>query len=351
MKNLNISIILCWLVSSMPPFCLSGIVGKNAGVQATAKSTQDSFPVLKGPYLGQKWIGPGSELYAPHIVSTGLFESDITFAPDGHFCYFTVTLPPALSVIVEMKQQKGLWTAPEVAPFSQGRGDSNPAIALDGRRFYFISMRALDGESRPATRPKPWVMERAGDSWGPPRPLNIPIGEKQYIMNVLPVQSGSLYLTLREGQRETICISPFQDGTYQAPEPLAKEINSGKLQMVGHVAPDESYLLFSSFDAAGSLGGSDIYVSFRRADGSWGSSVNLGPEVNTPDNEFVPYVSPDGKFLFFSRFNQRPMPGEAGGPALTYREIRNYLTGPQNGLRDIFWIDAGAFQRLRTHSK
>jgi hypothetical protein len=70
--------------------------------------------------LGQKWTGPGSELFAPHIVLTGLFESEITFARDGRTCYFTVTLPPALSVIVEMEQEKGIWTAPEVAPFSQG---------------------------------------------------------------------------------------------------------------------------------------------------------------------------------------------------------------------------------------
>ena len=341
----------CWLISAMALFCLNGNAGRETDARADAISAQDTFPVLIGPYLGQKWTGPGSELFAPHVVSTGLFESDIAFAPDGRACYFTVTLPPALSVIVEMKQEKGHWTAPEVAPFSQGRGDGNPAITPDGRRFYFASMRALDGGSKPAARPNPWVMERAGDGWGPPRPLNIPVGEKQYIMNILPVRSGSLYLTLREGQRETICVSRMQDGSYQLPEPLPKEINGGKLQMAGFVAPDESYLLLSAFDAPGSLGGSDLYVSFRRPDSTWSTSVNLGPAVNTPDNEFIPYVSPDGKYLFFSRFNQRPMPGETGGPALTYREIKSYFNGPQNGLRDIFWIEAGVFQRLRSQSQ
>jgi hypothetical protein len=351
MVNPTGAIIRRYLVLAIALYFLNGIGGREAGAQATGKNTQDAFPVLKGPFLGQKWTGPVSELFAPHIVSTGLFESEITFAPDGRACYFTVTLPPALSVIVEMRQEKGIWTAPEVAPFSQGRGDANPAIAPDGKRFYFTSMRALDGGSKPAPRPNPWIMERAGNGWDPPRPLNIPIGEKQYIMNVLPVQNGSLYLTLREGQKETICISRLRDGAYLAPEPLAKEINSVKFQMAGFAAPDESYLLFSSFDAAGSLGGSDLYVSFRRSDGSWGASVNLGPAVNTPDNEFVPYVSPDGKYLFFSRFNQRPMPGEAGGPALTYGEIKNFFTGPQNGLRDIFWVEAAVFQRLRAQSR
>lgn len=97
--------------------------------------------------------------------------------------------------------------------------------------------------------------------------MNIPIGEKQYIMNVLPVENGTLYLTLREGQKETICRSRLQDGIYQAPEPLANEINSVKLQMAGYVAPDESYLLFSAFDAASSQGGSDLRAN--SAAGLW----------------------------------------------------------------------------------
>jgi hypothetical protein len=340
-----------WLVLTCAIFFLAGISGRELGARATVASAQSAYPVLKGLYLGQKWSGPGAELFAPHIVSTGLLESSIAFAPDSRACYFDVTLPPALSVIVEMKQEKGIWSAPEVAPFSQGRGDGNPAIAPEGKRFYFTSMRSLDGGPKPSPRPNPWVMERTGNGWGPPRPLHIPIGEKQYIMNVLPVEKDTLYLTLREGQKETICRSRLQDGSYQAPEPLANEINSVKLQLAGYVAPDESFLLFSAFDAVDSKGGSDIYVSFRRPDGGWGTAINLGSGVNTPDNEFSPHISPDGKYLFFSRFNQRPLPGEDPKTPLTYKEMQNYFSGPQNGLRDIFWIEAGVVQRMRSQSQ
>jgi hypothetical protein len=40
-----------------------------------------------------------------------------------------------------------------------------------------------------------------------------------------------------------------------------------KLQMAGYVAPDESYLLFSAFDAASSQGGSDLRAN--SAAGLW----------------------------------------------------------------------------------
>ena len=329
----------------------AGITVWEIGAQVGGRAAQDPLPVLKGPYLGQKWAGPGAELFAPHIVSTGLLESSIAFAPDSRACYFGVTLPPALSVIVEMRQEKGVWGAPEVARFSYGMDDGNPAISPDGRYFYFTSSRSLDFGPKPSPRPNPWIMERAGDGWGQPRPLSIPIGEKQYIMNVLPVASGDLYLTLREGQKETICRSRFRGGNYLAPEPLAAEINSVKLQLAGYAAPDETAVLFSAFDAADSQGGSDIYVSFRRADGGWGTAVNLGSGVNTPDNEFSPYLSPDGKYLFFSRFNQRPLPGEDPKTPLSYRALLNHFSGPQNGLRDIFWIEAGVVDRLRSRDE
>jgi len=188
-----------WPILACAVFFQAAIAGRELGAQAAGKSTQDAIPALKGPYLGQKWSGPGAELFAPHIVSTGLLESSIAFAPDGRACYFDVTLPPTLSVIVEMKQEKGTWTAPEVAPFSQGQGDGSP--------------------------------------------------------------------------------------------------------------------------------------------------------VNTPDNEFSPYISPDGQYLFFPRFNQRPLPGEVPKTPLTFGAMKNYFAGPQYGLRDIFWIEGAVVHRLRPQGK
>ena len=42
------------------------------------------------------------------------------------------------------------------------------------------------------------------------------------------------------------------------------------------VAPDESYLIFSSRDRAG-YGSGDLFVSFRTADGGWTEPQNMGP--------------------------------------------------------------------------
>ncbi len=70
----------------------------------------------------------------------------------------------------------------------------------------------------------------------------------------------------------------------------------------GHPAltPDESKLYFAS-DMPGGQGGKDIWVSeYNKSSKSWGTPVNLGPTINTADDEMYPFVHDDGSFYFAS---------------------------------------------------
>lgn len=55
----------------------------------TGCGKNDDFPVLKGPYLGQKPPGMTPEIFAPGIISLeGSYEGGATFSYDGrYFCY------------------------------------------------------------------------------------------------------------------------------------------------------------------------------------------------------------------------------------------------------------------------
>src|SRR5690606_35751045 len=53
-------------------------------------------------------------------------------------------------------------------------------------------------------------------------------------------------------------------------------------------------------DREGGHGGADLYVSFRRDDGTWSEPLDLGPDVNTPGHEITPYLAADGVTLYFS---------------------------------------------------
>jgi outer membrane protein OmpA-like peptidoglycan-associated protein len=61
----------------------------------------------------------------------------------------------------------------------------------------------------------------------------------------------------------------------------------------------ERLYIFASNRESG-YGGFDIYRSERRADGSWSKAINLGPAVNTKNDEKSPYLLNNGKVLTFS---------------------------------------------------
>ncbi len=66
------------------------------------------------------------------------------------------------------------------------------------------------------------------------------------------------------------------------------------------ISPNEDYIIFTAIDST-NFGRSDLYVSFKDPKGNWGKASNLGDKINTEFREFAPYISPDEKYLFFSR--------------------------------------------------
>lgn len=69
---------------------------------------------------------------------------------------------------------------------------------------------------------------------------------------------------------------------------------------VGHPAlsPDGRTLIFAS-DMAGGFGGTDLYAC-KEQGGTWSEPVNLGPVINTDQNEGFPFIGSDGTLYFSS---------------------------------------------------
>ena len=96
-----------------------------------------------------------------------------------------------------------------------------------------------------------------------------------------------------------------------------------------YMASDRTVLLLA-LERADSYGMKDIYVSFSENQIEWTDPVNLGPEINTASNEMAPFLSPDGKMLFYS---SNGLPGY--GDQDIYVSVRldsswKYWTQPEN---------------------
>ena len=69
----------------------------------------------------------------------------------------------------------------------------------------------------------------------------------------------------------------------------------------------DSIIIFSG-TRKGGYGGKDLYVSIKQK-GRWSFPRNMGPTINTPDDEDYPFLTFDGKKLFFSSNGDKSIGG------------------------------------------
>ncbi|MCP4584093.1 MAG: T9SS type A sorting domain-containing protein [candidate division Zixibacteria bacterium] len=100
-------------------------------------------------------------------------------------------------------------------------------------------------------------------------------------------------------------IKPIEHNQDPSPIPMDPSDVANAHHLSPFVTYDGTKLYFSS-DREGGYGGLDIWVSRWEVD-VWGEPENLGPNINTVENEFGPSLPVDGSELFFSR-----IAGEAG---------------------------------------
>ena len=82
-------------------------------------------------------------------------------------------------------------------------------------------------------------------------------------------------------------------------EPLRGNANSDAWESQASISCDGSVLYFSS-NRKGGFGGADLWKCTRQANGNWSEPVNLGHHINTSGDEEAPFITNDGKTLYFS---------------------------------------------------
>ncbi len=272
-------------------------------VSPTMNVSQNKYPILKGPYLGQKPPGLTPEVFAPDVVTTKYYEFNGVFTPDMKEFYLI--------------RQGGKYEKPKLVVFRQKNNQWYESVISPRAGTPFISP---DGKTMHLGRN---YKERIGTDWSEKKSLGSPFKDMP-IMRLTASAKGTYFFDeFKPDFTGDIRYSRSVNGQYQEPKRLSKKINAGK-SFHPFISPDESYLIFDG-KRAGGYGGSDLYISYRQYDGSWGEAINLGDKINTEAWEAVASVTPDGKYLFFNR---------------------NMGTDKYENV-DIFWVDAQIIENLR----
>ncbi|NSW46322.1 MAG: PD40 domain-containing protein [Bacteroidales bacterium] len=113
-------------------------------------------------------------------------------------------------------------------------------------------------------------------------------------------------------------------------DPLNNVFNTlgNKLTTGASITEDGKTIYFSAV-RPDAIGKSDIYVIKILPNGQWSQPKNLGETINTNEDEIYPYISADGKILYFSSQGHNSM-GEYDIFVSYFNEITNEWTTPQN---------------------
>ncbi len=294
---------------------------------------------LNGEFLGQPVPNDSVQLFGEGTISTHLDTRDIAISPDGKEIFYTLRNPSratSYSVIMHMFATDSGWTAPKIASFSGEYADLEPFIAPGGNRLYFVSNRPKDTQDSISDWDI-WFVTKQGGRWQNPTNVGQPINTDQDEFYPSVALNGNLYFTTTRSNgigKEDIFCAPFKDGEFGQPLPLDLTINSTGFEYNAYIAPDESYLIFGGYGRKGGLGGGDLYISLKE-DGVWQSAVALPKGMNSSALDYSPFVSPDGKYLFFT--SNRIYKKDPDVPWNT-KSYLDMLTGPQNGLQSIYWV-------------
>ncbi|MDB5145065.1 MAG: hypothetical protein JWQ66_3778 [Mucilaginibacter sp.] len=225
-------------------------------------------------------------------VATPNNESVATFLPDGNTVFFADG-----QTICFSKMANGKWGKPATAPFSGHWKDWDPALSPDGKRLIFVSTRPLAGmpQDKAQKNAHLWYVDHlAGDEWSAPKHFDAPVnaeGFNDYGPSVSSLGSICFCSRGRDGNKGMGgYYTRWLGDHYDKPKLLA--LNGTSDIFDPFIAPDESYILFGS--------GGDLYISYRKGDG-WSQGEKLGPQVNNGKFNGDPYISPDGKMLYYSQ--------------------------------------------------
>jgi Tol biopolymer transport system component len=253
---------------------------------------------VKGPYFGQTPPGKTPQLFAPGILTLPggvVTVTRIAFSPDGNECFFSGPVDWNYSSTRMYYTQciDNVWTPHVLASFFPGYSCRQPYFSADGNTLYFSSNRNGTSDI--------WMASRKSQGWGNPQVLPSPINTSSYDGMYTQTTDGTVYVESDraggQGGFDVWRISPPRPGQPQQAQNLGAPVNTGGDNNDPFVSPDGRYLVFgSNYD--------DLFVASDNGHGGWTAPVNLNqycPGINTGNQEYAPFISADGRYLFFSR--------------------------------------------------
>lgn len=237
-------------------------------------------------YFNQIAPGDTAKIFSTSFITLKIRgATKIVFSPDGQECLVRTDIG-----VLYSKQENGHWADFTHPGFLGNLRLGEPFFSPDSQRIFFSGGATADI----------WVSNRSNHTWTTPQLIPAPVSlDTSLEYHPTAALNGALYFcSKREG---VYCIyrSQYLNGNYSTIEKLDTIINSRYGAWDPFIAPDESYMIFTSIHPDG-YGKEDQYISYNK-NGHWTNPKNLGSEINTDKTEYGSYVGPENTYYFFCR--------------------------------------------------
>ncbi|MDP3130686.1 MAG: hypothetical protein Q8N15_05050 [Bacillota bacterium] len=235
----------------------------------------------------------------PGLVANSVwfYHSVPVFSPDGTEMYWSKYLVSSDQIeIWYTRKVEGRWSTATRLDIEGITGHLNNPIFMAGDDgLFFVN---IVGGIFAIYR-----VTRTVSGWGNPIMVDLPIPEGYSLgWDFSIADNGNMYFPLSSNDLpdvSSIYVSEYHDGVYQIPTMIANQGTGLYGNFAPEIAPDESYLFFTSRRDEG-YGYHDMYISFRSGDGIFSEPINMGTQINTADEDGRAGISEDGIYLFFT---------------------------------------------------
>ncbi len=187
-----------------------------------------------------------------------------------------------------------------------------PFITANGKELFFCRRNHPENAMKQKDKQDIWVSTLTSDNqWGNPKNLGLTINTKNAdaICSISPDGSEIIFISDKMDQSKPLMKSIRTNTTWSEPQTMEITNFYNLNPYIDFYFSYEANVLLMAIQREDSKGEQDLYVSFRKEKNVWSEPQNLGAVVNSGKSDFAPFLSVDGKTLYYSSYGHNGLGG------------------------------------------
>lgn len=290
--------------------------------------------------ISQVSFAQKAEMFLPELFENLPNIRDFSMTKNQDEFYFTVeSYAKEYSFIAYSKKINDKWSTPKAVNFSGQYKDLEPSLSPDGLKLFFASNRKKNTSSEAKKDIDIWYVTRKSldDKWSKPKNVGQEVNTSANEFYPSVTNKGDLYFTAQYENskgKEDIYVSRLVNNKYTKPTSLSSAINSEKYEFNAFIAPNENFIIFTSYGRKDDLGRGDLYISKKDKNNNWLPAEHLGTSINSKKLDYCPFVDIKNNFLYFT--TNKSSITKSFETRKNFKQIINYINTNPNGLSRIY---------------